>query len=92
MTHSALSSRSLGISSGIFRISLSTVPASFTRPVSLSFRAARVNGTQAMASKTEISFFIDSPYGWMRVILLRCGFITKGMTSHAEHAERRVQV
>ena len=58
MTHSARSSKSFGMSSGMLRISFRTTPASFTRSISFSFAAASASGTQTDARKNAISFFM----------------------------------
>src|SRR5690349_20253263 len=61
MTHSARSSRSLGISSGIFRISLRTVAESLMRSTSLISPAAKLKCAESSATRTNSSFFMTPP-------------------------------
>src|SRR6195256_5498861 len=51
--HSALSSRSWGMSSGMFRISFSTSPASFTRSCSFSALAANADEPSNSAARKQ---------------------------------------
>src|ERR1700674_864351 len=51
ITHSALSRRSWGMSSGMFRLSFSTSPASFTR--SCSFRSLAANADAASSTSAR---------------------------------------
>src|SRR6516225_3923243 len=60
ITHSALSTRSFGMSSGIFRISFNTVPASLTRSSSRSSLAAKVAVADIRTTrKHTMDFFIE---------------------------------
>src|SRR5207302_2874570 len=62
MTHSALSSSSCGILSGMLRISFKTLPLFSTRSASL-FPACAGRANSPPTSKNDSIFFIGSPFG-----------------------------